>query len=423
MSSIEYKATALATLKLEQKNIGPKISGVDLQWKVVDEDQGIIQGYVSVFNNIDSQRDRVRPGAFKKTVADGLQRKANKGKKFICPLLWMHEVDKPIGGVIDAVEDKIGLLATAQVDITTNEQGIPRNPLALSVFSGLKMGYSDEFSIGYKAIQKSYDNAGIRDLTEIQLFECSVITELFASNDLAQVTQVKSNDTNEEKDFDSRYADAMARDVLEDWYDLACSLKYALIDAFTQGDEPLKDATIALDQFGPALLAWVQRGIDADLSEYLAAQMQSSGTSSYGYSYASRSDMPDFKFYIDQLQQERKKGAKVSKSTSDQIAAHVDTLDSLAEQHKSMIKSHRLAMKTINSVADDLSAVIGHVAYGENADVAEEGNAARTGKSSREPRADKAALTQEQPDEQPTANYDLAQLQAWLEAKVSSKGK
>jgi hypothetical protein len=309
------------------------------------------------------------------------------------------------------------------VDITTNEQGIPRNPLALSVFSGLKMGYSDEFSIGYKAIQKSYDNAGIRDLTEIQLFECSVITELFASNDLAQVTQVKSNDTNEEKDFDSRYADAMARDVLEDWYDLACSLKYALIDAFTQGDEPLKDATIALDQFGPALLAWVQRGIDADLSEYLAAQMQSSGTSSYGYSYASRSDMPDFKFYIDQLQQERKKGAKVSKSTSDQIAAHVDTLDSLAEQHKSMIKSHRLAMKTINSVADDLSAVIGHVAYGENADVAEEGNAARTGKSSREPRADKAALTQEQPDEQPTANYDLAQLQAWLEAKVSSKGK
>jgi HK97 family phage prohead protease len=410
--------------KAEQKSIGPNTyPGIDLQWKVIDEDQGIIKGYLAVFNNIDSQKDRVRAGSFRKTITDGLERKSNLGKKFLWPLLWMHDPEKPIGGFIDAIEDKFGLLVTAQLDINSNEQGVPLNPLAMSVFSGFKMGYIDELSIGYKALQKSYDNEGVRDLTEVQLFEGSAVTMMFASNPLAQVTQVKSNDTNEEKDFDSRYADAMARDVLEDWYDLACSLKYALIDAFTQGDEPLKDATIALDQFGPALLAWVQRGIDADLSEYLAAQMQSAGTSSYGYSYASRSDMPDFKFYIDQLQQERKKGAKVSKSTSDQIAAHVDTLDSLAEQHKSMIKSHRLAMKTINSVADDLSAVIGHVAYGENADVAEEGNAARTGKSNREPHADKAALTQEQPDEQPTANYDLAQLQAWLEAKVSSKGK
>ncbi|HEX3640192.1 MAG TPA: HK97 family phage prohead protease [Ktedonobacteraceae bacterium] len=416
------KTTVLAPLKLEQKNIGyDAYPDIDLQWKVIDEDQGIIKGYLSVFNNVDGQKDRVRPGAFKKTISEGLQRKSNKGKKFLWPLLWYHEPDKPIGGFIDATEDKVGLLVTAQVDITTNAQGIPLNPLAMSVFSGLKMGYNTELSIGYKAIQKSYDSEGIRDLTEIQLFEGSVITELFASNDLAQITQVKSND-NEEKDFDSRYAEAMARDVLEDWYDLACSLKYALIDAFTQGDEPLKDAQIALDQFGPALIAWVQRGVDADLSEYLAAQMQSSGTSSYGYSYMSRSDMPDFKYYIDQLQQERKKGAKIAKGTADQLSGHIDALDKLADQHKSMIKDHRLAIKAINNVADDLSVVIGRPAYGTNADESEEDDAARSGKSNSEPPADKVALTNQQPDEQhSTANYDLAQLQAWLEAKVSSK--
>ncbi len=160
--------------------------------KSFDEDLGIIRGYLSVFNNVDGGKDRVRPGAFKKTIADGLQRKANKGKKFLWPLLWFHEPSQPIGGFIDAEEDAKGLFVTAQLDISTNAQGFPLNPQATSVFSGFKMGYIDELSIGYQAIQKSYDNQGIRDLTEIRLVEGSAITMLFAMNDEAQVTTVKA---------------------------------------------------------------------------------------------------------------------------------------------------------------------------------------------------------------------------------------
>ncbi len=569
----------MPTLALERMSIGPKIyPGIDLQWKVIDEDQGIIRGYLAVFNNIDSQKDRIRPNAFKKTIAESLQRKANKGKKFLFPLLWMHEPDKPIGGFIDAEEDKVGLLVTAQLDISTNDQGIPLNPLAMSVFSGFKMGYVDELSIGYKALQKSYDNEGIRDLTEIQLFEGSAVTMLFASNPDAQVTYVKSiynenkeqigyvdtdeegndrfvlfesksasgstsfpladattpwdkgqalkdiqeatgndwskagkyffwvaksppekegdcklpfvakvdgsmkavpraiyacaaaiqgarggvsipdadvsgvkskiasyykkldakppwedndksnNMLNEHKDFNSHYDDAMAQDVLEDWYDLVCSLKYASMDLFTIGDQPLEDAKSALEQFGTAYLAWIQRGIDAKLSDYLAAQMQSQQTQSNGYYYASRNDMPDFKHYLEQIQNERlgiKKGAAISKATSERIGGHIDTLNQMADQHKamidqhkSMIKDHQLAMKAINNVADDLSAVIGETAYDDQgADEDEEADAARNGKSRREPRANNAALTtKQQPD---NTTVELARLEAWLEAKTS----
>lgn len=137
--------------------------------------------------------------------------------------------------------------------------------------------------------------------------------------------------------------------------------------------------------------------------------------------------MPDFKHYIDQLQKERlnvKKGAAISKATSERIGGHIDTLNQMADQHKamidqhkSMIKDHQLAMKSINNVADDLSAVIGETAYDDQgADEDEEAEAARNGKSKREPRVDNAALTTKQPD---NTTVELARLEAWLEAKTS----
>lgn len=438
--------TSLLTKKaVEYKNF-------HFELKAVNEDEGIVEGYLSTFGNVDYQKDRVVKGAFKKTLLEAKSRMQNKGKKYLWPVLWMHDPEKPLGGCVEAKEDDYGLYTKFQLDITKNEQGIPNNPLATMVFSGYKNGYIDEQSMGYKAIQKEYDEGGVRNLKECQIWEESCVTSLFAADPEAQATQVKSiyneqkekigyidtdeegNDrfvlfdkkdasNNETKDFNSHYSDAMARDVLEDWYDLMSSLKYASMDLFTIGDQPLEDAKAALEQFGTAYLAWIQRGIDTNLSDYLAAQIQSQ-TPSYGYSYSSRSDMPDFKHYIDQLQKERlgiKKGARVSKETADKVGGHVDALNGMAEQHKAMadqckdmISQHKLAMKTLSTVADDLSAVIGRVAYDADQDENEEADAARNGKS-REPRAN-AALTQ-QPDN--TTVNELAQFQAWLEAKTS----
>lgn len=549
--------------------------------KSVDEDQGIITGYLSTYS-VDEQKDRVIHGAFKKTISEAKSR-VKDGRRFLYPVLWMHSPDQPIGGVKDASEDEHGLLITAQLDISTNAQGIPNNQIATMVFSGFKSGFIDEMSMGYNAIQKEYDNSGIRNLKECRLVEASAVTMLFAANpeaivpaegvksmnnksiyneqkeqigyidtdeegndrfvlfdqkgasgktswplaprdtawdkgqamkdiqeyaksgddlnwskvascffwtaksppeklgdckmpfvknvggkmmavpqgiiscagviqgamggaNIDDVAGVKSkiktyyskmdmtvpwessdknnNMLNEHKDFDSHYSDAMAKDVLEDWFDLVYSLKYASMDLFTIGDQPMDDAKAALEQFGTAYLAWIQRGIDTKLSDYLAAQIQSQNqTPSYGYSYSSRNDMPDFKHYIDQLQRERKKGARISQATAENISNNVDALKGIAQQHvdmadqhKALQKAHTLATKAINNVADDLSAVLGETAYddqGANED--EEADAARNGKSRREPRAN-AALTQ-QPDNT-TAN-ELAQLQAWLEAKVS----
>lgn len=153
--------------------------------KSIDEDQGLVTGYLSTFGNIDEQNDRVMPGAFRKTLLEAKARMDN-GRRFLIPALWMHDPNDPIGGVVEAQEDEHGLLITMRLDITTNAQGHPNNPQATKVFSGFKQGYIDEMSMGYNAIQKDYEN-GIRNLKECRLVESSAVTMLFAANPEALV--------------------------------------------------------------------------------------------------------------------------------------------------------------------------------------------------------------------------------------------
>lgn len=155
------------------------------QVKSIDEDRGTITGYLSTFGNIDLQKDRVLSGAFKKTLAEAYARKAN-GRTYLFALLWMHDPEQPIGGFLEATEDNQGLLVTAELDISVNAAGIPNNPIATRVFSGFKMGYIDEMSMGYLAIQKEYDG-GVRNLKEVALLEGSAITMLMAANPEALV--------------------------------------------------------------------------------------------------------------------------------------------------------------------------------------------------------------------------------------------
>ncbi|HEV2579400.1 MAG TPA: HK97 family phage prohead protease [Ktedonobacteraceae bacterium] len=159
--------------------------------KSFDEAKGTITGYLSTFGNIDLQKDCVVRGAFKKTLTEAYARKAN-GRQYLFALLWMHDPERPIGGVIDAQEDAEGLLITAQLDISVNAAGFPSNPVATMVFSGFKSGYIDELSMGYLAIQKDYE-AGIRYLKEVALLEGSAVTMLMAANPqaLVPVTGVK----------------------------------------------------------------------------------------------------------------------------------------------------------------------------------------------------------------------------------------
>lgn len=155
------------------------------QIKEFDDAQGIVRGYLSTFDNIDETGDRVRPHAFKRTLANKYEYKKNHNTNYLFPVLWQHDTDQPIGGYLEAKEDNIGLFVEMQLDLDVQR--------GREAYSGLKKGYIFQQSMGYDTLQSEYvkiDGKMIRDLTEVRIWEGSIVT--FPANTEAVVTSVKS---------------------------------------------------------------------------------------------------------------------------------------------------------------------------------------------------------------------------------------
>ena len=137
-----------------------------------DEKNGIVKGYGSVFGNVDSDGDIITKGAYKKTIQENGSR---------VKYLYQHDMDKPIGKMINLEEDDKGLVFEAQV---------PKTRLGLDVIELMKAGVITENSVGILPIQKGM-NGQYRELNEVKLFEISAVT--LAANDQAMIIDVKGN--------------------------------------------------------------------------------------------------------------------------------------------------------------------------------------------------------------------------------------
>lgn len=146
--------------------------------KAADEASGFIQGYASTFHNIDLVKDIIHPGAFTQSIKEATSFARAHHSAALYPLLWMHQREEPIGGIVAAREDARGLLIDARLNLLT-EKG-------RQAFHGLQHGYL-AFSIGYRPVLFTFKGA-IRHLTQIKLAETSVVT--FPANPEARATQV-----------------------------------------------------------------------------------------------------------------------------------------------------------------------------------------------------------------------------------------
>ena len=155
-----------------------KIEIKDLEFKFTvggeDADAGTFTGYASIFDMVDTYGDAVQRGAFKKTLREKQQ----------FPLLWSHDIAKPIG-IISGKEDKKGLEVTGQLNLDVQ--------LAREIRSLMAQGAVTGLSIGYNAVKELIDNeTGIRNLQEINLWEISPC--VFQSCPDAVVDDVKSKE-------------------------------------------------------------------------------------------------------------------------------------------------------------------------------------------------------------------------------------
>lgn len=140
---------------------------------------GTFEGYASVFNNVDSQRDRVHAGAFKASI-----RERDKPVQ----LLWQHQWEKPIGVITALFEDACGLYMKGKLLLEVEQAREAYALLKAGVVRGLSIGYS------VKRSRRSPDS-GVRELLDLNLWEISLVT--LPANEAAQVTVVKSRITDD----------------------------------------------------------------------------------------------------------------------------------------------------------------------------------------------------------------------------------
>jgi HK97 family phage prohead protease len=129
--------------------------------RAVIASDGTIEGYASLFGEVDHARDMVMPGAFARTLRTrGLRR---------IPMLFQHDPAEPIGIWQELREDMRGLYARGRL--------IPEVVRARELLALLKEGASDGLSIGFKTVKGRVDpKTRIRRLYEIDLWEISLVT-------------------------------------------------------------------------------------------------------------------------------------------------------------------------------------------------------------------------------------------------------
>lgn len=148
-------------------------------------DEGVIEGYASVFDVIDSQGDIIAPGAFKRTI------NAWNAKGRGVPVLWHHDASEPIGVTTSLAEDAHGLRVSAHL-VREVRRATEAHALAKAgALGGLSIGFSvpRTASDGEPASMVD-EKRGARVFREVRLWEYSLVT--FPANEAAVLTGVKS---------------------------------------------------------------------------------------------------------------------------------------------------------------------------------------------------------------------------------------
>ena len=124
-------------------------------------DDGVFEGYASLFNREDLGHDVIAPGAFRESLKSrGAQR---------IKMLFQHDPAEPIGIWDEIREDARGLYVRGRL---TTAVAKAREVLAL-----MRVGALDGLSIGFKAVKARREAAtGVRRLEKVDLWEISVVT-------------------------------------------------------------------------------------------------------------------------------------------------------------------------------------------------------------------------------------------------------
>lgn len=150
----------------------------DLNFRASVNDEGIFEGYLSTYDDVDSYGTYFMPGAWDKSIE-----RFNSGE--VIPVLWSHDRSKPIGKFTELKSDEKGLWGRGKLTM--------EDPQAKIAYAHMKDGSVMGLSVGF---EMDYDNViynrmlDALGIAEADLYECSVV--VFPANTNAKITSYKS---------------------------------------------------------------------------------------------------------------------------------------------------------------------------------------------------------------------------------------
>jgi hypothetical protein len=180
----------------EEVKILAKIFSVEeSQFKIIDEEKGVFEAYVSVFGNVDSYGEVVEKGAFVEWL--------NLHKGRYPKGVWAHDWSEPIIKTLEIGEDDYGLKVKGQFVLEVQR--------AREIYALMKEGVITDFSFGFRVQEDAWDEvAKVRRLKKIAIYEYSPV--LVGANDQATLIGVKSA---EETETETPSEDAPSGDAPE----------------------------------------------------------------------------------------------------------------------------------------------------------------------------------------------------------------
>ena len=149
---------------------------IALGFKDLDTKSGIVTGYFANFGSIDSDGDRIMPGAFSKTIREN----GPEGTQLIKHLLD-HNKNKAVGKLQILKEDSVGLYYESKAGRHTDG----RDFLLMA-----EDGIINQHSFGFRII-KEQKRADANEISEVAMYEGSSI-QFLGANRNTPVTGIKS---------------------------------------------------------------------------------------------------------------------------------------------------------------------------------------------------------------------------------------
>jgi HK97 family phage prohead protease len=165
----------------------------------IDDVKGIVTGYFSAFNNIDSDGDVIVSGAYKKTIAEN----GPNGRNRIMHLL-QHNPLMPLAKPMELIEDGKGLRFVSKITETSYGKDV------IKLYSE---GVFNEHSVGFEIV-KSDNKAGYREIREIKLWEGSTVT--WGANPNTPIESMKSWDKPKSEEMIAKFCNILRNGDLTD---------------------------------------------------------------------------------------------------------------------------------------------------------------------------------------------------------------